>query len=56
LGRQCLSQRIDHLEDLRRQAQAWEKRRDEAKVRVNWHFTTADARIKLQKLYPSLEE
>jgi len=56
LGRQCLSQRIDNIEDLRRQAKAWEKRRDEAKVRVNWQFTTADARIKLKTLYPSLEE
>jgi hypothetical protein len=56
LGRQCLSQRIDKIEDLRRQANAWEKRRDEAKVKVNWQFTTADARIKLKKLYPSLEE
>jgi hypothetical protein len=56
LGRQCLSQRIDNIEGLRRQAKAWEKRRDEAKVRVNWQFTTADARIKLKTLYPSLEE
>ena len=56
LGRQCLSQRIDNIEDLRRQAKAWEKRRDEAKVRVTWQFTTADARIKLKTLYPSLEE
>ena len=56
LDRQCLSQRIDKIEDLRRQAKAWEKSRDEAKVKVNWQFTTADARIKLKKLYPSLEE
>jgi len=56
LGRQCLSQRIDKIEDLRQQTKAWEKRRDEAEVKVNWQFTTADARIKLKKLYPSLEE
>jgi hypothetical protein len=56
LGRQCLTQRIDKTEDLRRQAKAREKRRDEAKVKGNWQFTTADARIKLKKLYPSLEE
>ncbi len=55
-GRQGLSQRIDNIEDLRRQAKAWEKSRDEARVKVNWQFTTADARIKLKKLYPSLEE
>ena len=56
LGRQCLSQRIDNIADLRRQVQAWEKSRDEAKVKVSWQFTTADARIKLKKLYPSLDE
>jgi hypothetical protein len=56
LGRQCLSQRIDNIEDLRRQTHTWEKRRDTAKVKVNWQFTTADARTKLKRLYPSLEE
>jgi len=56
LSRQCLSQRIDNMEDLRRQTHAWEKRRDEAKAKVDWQFTTADARTKLKSLYPSLEE
>jgi hypothetical protein len=56
LGRQCLSQRVDSLEDLRRQAKAWEKSRDEAEVKVNWQFTTADARTKLSWLHPSIEE
>jgi hypothetical protein len=56
LGRQCLSQRIDNLADLRRQVKAWEKDRDEARVKVNWQFTTTDSRIKLKKLYPSLDE
>ena len=49
LGRQCLSQRIDNIEDLRRQVNAWEKRRDKATVKVNWQFTTADARIRLDR-------
>lgn len=56
LGRQCLSQRIDNIKDLRRQVEAWEKSRDNAEVKVNWQFTTADARIKLKRLYPSTEE
>jgi len=56
LGRQCLSQRIDNIDELRRQTTAWENQRDQAKVKVNWRFTTADARIKLQRLYPSIEE
>ena len=56
LGRQCLSQRIDNIADLRRQVNAWEKDRDETEVKVNWQFTTTDARIRLKKLYPSLDE
>jgi hypothetical protein len=56
LGRQCLSQRIDNVADLRRQVKAWEKSRDEVRVKVNWQFTTEDARIKLKKLYPSCDE
>ena len=56
LGRQCLSQRIDNIEELRRQVNAWEKSRDKADVKVDWQFTTTDARIKLKRLYPSVEE
>lgn len=56
LGRQCLSQRIDNIEDLRRQTKAWEESRDKAEAKVNWQFTTPDARIKLRRLYPSIEE
>jgi len=56
LGQQRLSQRIDSIDELRRQTQAWEKRRDTARAKVNWQFTMADARTKLQEFYPSLEE
>jgi hypothetical protein len=56
LGRQCLSRRIDNVHDLRREVQAWEAARDAAATKVNWQFTTADARIKLRRLYPSIEE
>ena len=55
LGRQCLSRRMATVDDLRREAKAWETARNAAQVKVNWQFTTADARIKLNKLYPSLE-
>jgi len=55
LGRQCLSRRIDNIEDLRRETQAWEAMRNDAATKVNWQFTTKDARIKLRKLYPSIE-
>ena len=56
LSRQCLSRRIDHVDDLRREVQAWETTRDAAQTKANWQFTTTDARIKLRRLYPSIEE
>jgi len=34
---------------------AWEDRRNRAKVKANWQFTTADARVKLRKLYPTVD-
>jgi len=56
LGRQCLSQRIDNADALRREVRAWETMRDTAETKVNWQFTTADARIRLKRLYPSIDE
>jgi hypothetical protein len=55
LGRQCLARRIDHIDELRRQVQAWEAQRDAAGAKADWQFTTDDARIKLRKLYPSVD-
>jgi len=55
LGRQCLSRRIDNLDDLKRETAAWNTARNAAGTKVNWQFTTADARIKLKRLYPSIE-
>jgi hypothetical protein len=55
LGRQCLSRRIDNVNDLQREVKAWEVIRNSAGSKVNWQFTTEDARIKLRKLYPSIE-
>jgi len=53
LSRQCLDRRIESMDFLRRAASAWEDERNERAVGVNWRFTTADARIKLRRLYPS---
>jgi hypothetical protein len=55
LGRQCLSGRIDNVEELRRQCHAWARERNAARKKVTWRFTTDDARIRLKKLYPSIE-
>ena len=54
LSRQCLNRRIADLEVLRREVAAWQQSRNQAKAKVNWHFRTPDARIKLRKLYPTL--
>ncbi len=56
LAHQCLSRRIGTREELDREVQAWQQRRNEEAITVNWRFTTADARIKLKRLYPSLEK
>jgi|TARA_B100001971_G_C18174889_1_gene529357 hypothetical protein len=55
LGRQCLSRRIDNVDELRHEVKEWETARDAAETKANWQFTTADARIKLRRLYPSAE-
>jgi hypothetical protein len=56
LARQCLSRRIGTQQELEREVQAWQHQRNEEAITVNWRFTTADARIKLKRLYPSLEK
>ena len=43
------------MEALAAQVDAWQHERNQAKVTINWRFTTADARIKLKRLYPSIE-
>jgi transposase len=55
LARQCLDRRIPDVEALRREVTAWEVARNTAAVKVDWQFTTADARTKLKRLYPVLE-
>ncbi len=55
LARQCLDRRIPDKATLEDEAAAWETRRNAACVTVDWQFTTADARIKLKRLYPVLK-
>ena len=54
LAKQCLGRRIESIAELRRQVAAWEEERNERFVEVKWRFTTADPRIKLHRLYPSI--
>lgn len=55
LARQCLDRRIPDRDALDREVGAWEGARNAAAVRVDWQFSTADARVKLKRLYPVLE-
>ena len=55
LVQQCLDRRIPDQGVLRREVGAWQGQRNQDKVRVDWRFTTADARIKLKSLYPSIQ-
>ena len=52
---QCLNRRIDNIEEVRKEANAWREHRNNKNAKVNWHFTTDNARIKLLRLYPTLE-
>ena len=55
LARQCLDRRIPDQETLRREVDAWQDQRNRDTIRVNWRFTTDDARIKLKSLYPAIQ-
>jgi len=52
--KQCLNSRIPSIDALNNELSAWERRRNESKKQVNWHFSTEDAKGKLKHLYPNL--
>jgi len=55
LGRQCLDARVEDKPALVRDVAAWEARRNGGGAAARWQFTTADARAKLRRLYPSIQ-
>jgi len=55
LARQCLDRRIPDHKALVSEVAAWQHLRNKAVVKVHWQFTTPDARIKLSKLYPTIQ-
>jgi hypothetical protein len=55
LSRQCLDRRIDNAETLRNETRAWQQKRNAASKTIEWQFTTAEARIKLKRLYPVIK-
>jgi transposase len=56
LSRQCLDRRLPDVETLQAEVAAWAARRNAAGGAVDWRFTAADARIKLKRLYPTIQE
>jgi hypothetical protein len=54
LSRQCISDYFETREQLAAAIEAWEHSRNEEKAGIDWRFTTADARIKLKRLYPTI--
>jgi hypothetical protein len=54
LSRQCLDRRIPDMDTLKREVAAWQDNRNHEETWIDWRFTTADARVKLKRLYPSI--
>ena len=54
LSRQCLADRMPAFEVVQHEVLAWQRNRDRSQVTIDWRFTAADARIKLKRLYPTI--
>lgn len=55
MEKQSIGGRVPDAIALAERAKSWEQDRNTAKVKVNWQFTTTDARIKLRRLYPQIQ-
>jgi hypothetical protein len=56
LQRQCLDRRIPDQARLKKEVADWQEQRNDADCTIDWRFTTDDARIKLKRLYPSVNK
>ena len=54
LSGQCLDRRIPDIQTLTKEVAAWTKKINTAQKKIDWQFTTADARISLKRLYPTI--
>ena len=52
---QCLNRRIDKISNVIKECKAWQEHRNNMNAKINWQFTTGNARIKLRRLYPTLQ-
>lgn len=55
LNSQCLNRHIATIQQIQDEVKAWEKERNGKACKINWQFSTKDARIKLKRLYPSYQ-
>jgi transposase len=56
LNTQCLKRHIAAIDEIKQEIEEWQIRRNNRNSKINWQFTTADARIKLKRLYPSFDD
>lgn len=54
LTKQCLSRRLESIEEVKRETRKWMEVRNSCPVAVDWQFKTSDARVKLKSLYPNI--
>jgi len=54
LNKQCLKRHISTMGEIKEQVDAWKIHRNNKNSKINWQFTTKDARVKLKRLYPSI--
>lgn len=55
LNGQCLNRHIDTMQEVEDEVNAWQRTRNNKECKINWQFTTKQARIKLKRLYPSID-
>jgi len=55
LNRQCLARHINTIQKITEEVNAWQHSRNNKNAKINWQFTNADARVKLKRLYPSIQ-
>ena len=55
MARQCLNRRIDSITKIKSEVKTWASKRNKQKSKVNWQFTAEDSRIKLKRLYPTIQ-
>ena len=56
LNSQCLNRPITTIEEIKQEIEGWKEHRNNKNCKINWQFTTAGARIKLKRLYPSFND